>query len=82
MKHAGIEELKDIWFSEIMPLLNEYFYCDWEKLKRIIPNFVSSNPVPQLLKEECDEDNYYEFKTINDFSDDEFIIALTNSLKD
>lgn len=36
-ENAGIDELKTIWFSEILPLLNEYFYCDWEKLKLIVP---------------------------------------------
>ncbi|MBQ8636128.1 AAA family ATPase, partial [bacterium] len=38
--NADIGTLKEIWFSEIIPLLNEYFYCDWEKLKLIIPGFI------------------------------------------
>lgn len=35
-KNDGIDELKEIWFSEILPLLNEYFYSDWEKLQAIL----------------------------------------------
>ena len=60
--------LKEIWFSEIIPLLNEYFYCDWEKLRRIIPGFLKQVPVPDDLKGEC-EDSIYEFKTREEVSD-------------
>jgi len=61
----NLETLKDIWFSEILPLLNEYFYCDWEKLKLIIPGFIKKLDVPEVLKNECD-DSIYEFKTFDE----------------
>lgn len=64
----NIETLKDIWFSEILPLLNEYFYCDWEKLKLIIPGFIQKLDVPEVLKNECD-DSIYEFKTFDEVVD-------------
>ena len=64
----NIETLKDIWFSEILPLLNEYFYCDWEKLKLIIPGFIQKLDVPEVLKNECD-DSIYEFKTFDEVAD-------------
>lgn len=64
----NVETLKDIWFSEILPLLNEYFYCDWEKLKLIIPGFIKKLDVPEMLKNECD-DSIYEFKTFDEVSD-------------
>lgn len=67
-ENAGIDELKTIWFSEILPLLNEYFYCDWEKLKLIIPGFIKPLEVPPALKSECD-DSIYEFKTYDEISD-------------
>jgi hypothetical protein len=67
-KNADAETLKEIWFSEIIPLLNEYFYCDWEKLRRIIPGFLKQVPVPDDLKGEC-EDSIYEFKTREEVSD-------------
>lgn len=57
-----IDTLKEIWFSEILPLLNEYFYCDWEKLQLIIPGFIKKSDIPDSLKNEC-EDTVYEFKT-------------------
>ncbi len=57
------DTLKNIWFTEILPLLNEYFYCDWEKLKLIVPGFINKKDVPETLQQECDEDSFYEFKT-------------------
>lgn len=68
--NADINTLKEIWFSEIIPLLNEYFYCDWEKLKLVIPGFIKEVNIPAELKNDC-EDSIYEFKTseeVQDFS--------------
>lgn len=67
-ENADAVTLKEIWFSEIIPLLNEYFYCDWEKLRRIIPGFLKQVSVPDDLKGEC-EDSIYEFKTMEEVSD-------------
>lgn len=66
--NADINTLKEIWFSEIIPLLNEYFYCDWEKLKLVIPGFIKEINIPEELKNEC-EDSMYEFKTPNEVKD-------------
>ncbi len=71
--NADISILKEIWFSEIIPLLNEYFYCDWEKLKLVIPGFIKEINIPEELKNEC-EDSMYEFKTPNEVKD--FVGAL------
>lgn len=30
------EKLEDVWFDSVMPLLNEYFYGDWDKLQNIL----------------------------------------------
>lgn len=37
-KHEGenIDDLQNIWFDSVLPLLNEYFYGDWEKLQEIL----------------------------------------------
>ena len=75
---ADAETLKTIWFQEILPLLNEYFYCDWEKLKLVVPGFITKVvDIPAELKDEC-EDSAYEFKTEDDFKDiEDFKTALT-----
>lgn len=36
-------ELKEMWFSCIMPLLNEYFYGDWEKLQALLGQAEKNN---------------------------------------
>lgn len=72
-ENAGSDELKAIWFSEILPLLNEYFYCDWEKLKLVVPGFIKKIEIPSALKNDCDED-IYEFKTFDEVED--FEVAL------
>ena len=54
----NLETLKEIWYSEIIPLLNEYFYCDWDKLKLIIPGFIKQVEIPEYLAEECYEDTF------------------------
>lgn len=72
-----IDTLKDIWFSEILPLLNEYFYCDWEKLQLIIPGFIKKSDIPEPLKNEC-EDAGYEFKTQDEIENFESAIKQEN----
>ena len=61
-------DFKRVWYDCVMPLLNEYFYCDWEKLKLIIPGFIKKLDVPEVLKNECD-DSIYEFKTFDEVVD-------------
>ena len=70
------KHLKEIWFDSIIPLLNEYFYGDWEKLKLVIPGFIKPITVPAELKNECDENSFYEFKTIKDIEGDDFKALL------
>ncbi len=67
-ENADINVLKTIWFSKIIPLLNEYFYLDWEKLKLIIPGFINKSKVPDNFQNECDE-FLYEFKTFDEVTD-------------
>lgn len=76
-ENAGSDELKAIWFSEILPLLNEYFYCDWEKLKLVVPGFIKKVEIPSALKNDCDED-IYEFKTFDEVEDFEVALKSEN----
>lgn len=59
-----LKTLKEIWFYEIIPLLQEYFYDSPKKLKDIAGDFVDYS-----------EDSY-EIKSIDDFADEEFLKAL------
>ena len=70
------EHLKQIWFDSIIPLLNEYFYGDWEKLKLVIPGFIKTEDIPKELQSECDEKKYYEFKTLKDVKNEDFKALL------
>ena len=57
----NIEDLKDVWFNEIIPLLNEYFYNDFEKLKLIIPDFIEEIKDNPFRNNSDYNETYYEF---------------------
>jgi 5-methylcytosine-specific restriction protein B len=42
------ESLKAVWFENIIPLLQEYFFDDWDKLKALVPPFIESVDVRGL----------------------------------
>lgn len=70
LKDAKTEEetkelLKEIWFFEIIPLLQEYFHDSPNKLKEVLGE--------DFFK---DEDECYEIKDIDDINDEDFIAAL------
>ena len=52
-KESRTEDLKEIWFDSIIPLLNEYFYGDWDKLQAI------------LGEAKADESSFIKKQTIN-----------------
>jgi len=64
-REKAIETLKYMWFHEVIPLLQEYFYDSPDKLKEVLSDeFVE-------VKGES-----YEFKQMEEFSDDDFLDAL------
>jgi 5-methylcytosine-specific restriction endonuclease McrBC GTP-binding regulatory subunit McrB len=70
-----METLQDVWFDSIMPLLNEYFYGDWDKLRAILgdtikvesPNDKYSSFLKKVedvdfaMKYDCDDNDGYDF---------------------
>lgn len=89
----NIQVLKDIWFDEILPLLNEYFYNDWEKLQVLLGKAGDKNSF--IIKKDCskkyknsfkdimDEDEMccYNFVVKEQMEDDSFKIALSNIIE-
>lgn len=72
-KEALIRELKHVWFNEILPLLQEYFYDSPDKLKGVL-NY--SEQSKSFIKEA--NENYVEFYTIDEVSDEQFKAILRN----
>ena len=51
--------LKDVWFDEIMPLLNEYFYSDWEKLQAILGGKIDIDKDKNKNKDKNEDDQKF-----------------------
>ena len=82
-KIKSIEDLKNVWFNEILPLLNEYFYNDWDKLQALLGEASKSNDSFITIKEtklpfyQYDiEDKVYNFVDKENISDNNFKLAL------
>ena len=89
-ENYNITTFKDVWFDEIMPLLNEYFYSDWDKLQAILgkaeekdteKSFIIKIKKPDLPYDiDCnDEDAYYDFSRKQDVNDEDFKKMLENA---
>jgi len=66
IKCNSFKELQNIFKNKIIPLLQEYFYDDWEKINLVFNNngFIKSQNVPNDLFSNCDSDDIdYEKKT-------------------
>ena len=68
------EELQFVWYRKIIPLLQEYFYNDWEQLKLVLGNFVvETNTLNNNVKlqDKMNHKNYRindEYENWDDFS--------------
>ena len=89
-KNYDMAILKNVWFDEIIPLLNEYFYSDWDKLQAILgqaneigaeKSFIVKIKKPNLPYEaDCsDEEAYYNFSKKEETNDDDFKMMLENA---
>ncbi|WP_421077637.1 AAA family ATPase [Methanothermococcus sp. Ax23] len=72
-----IDDLRFVWYNEIIPLLMEYFYNDWECLKEILKGFIDDKkPNIKINYDLIDDDlKLYEIK---EYEGKEFIKALNS----
>lgn len=78
--YDDITTFKDVWFDSILPLLNEYFYSDWDKLQAILGaaenenTFIIKIPRPELpYSNNCaDEECNYDFSKKENTSNEQF----------
>lgn len=74
-KDSNVSELETIWFDSIIPLLNEYFYSDWEKLQALLGNAKKDNTsfikvvenVSFAKEYSCEEGEMFDFNAKCDF---------------
>jgi len=75
---APLLELRQAVYQQIIPLLEEYFFDDWEKRIGVIgPSFVEELTRAKLLREETstfvEPEKQYRWRELNDF---EFVAAI------
>lgn len=84
-----IYKLRDVWFDEILPLLNEYFYNDWEKLQALLgeasdknDSFIVTNKTNLPFYNYDIEDKIYNFAKKEDMKEEEdFKLALSKIIE-
>ncbi|KYG65581.1 hypothetical protein AZI86_00430 [Bdellovibrio bacteriovorus] len=64
---SDLTDFKKVWFTEIMPMLSEYFHGDWNKLKEIVNDFVDES-----IWGEEDDGRSYDWIRMEDVSDEKF----------
>lgn len=86
MAVQSIEDLHFAWFHRIIPLLQEYFYNDGQKLKAILGDFVQKPIWDQALENRLSEfvvEPDYQITSEQDWQDQErFLSALNHLIQD
>jgi 5-methylcytosine-specific restriction protein B len=76
MNLATIADLHFAWEHKAMPLLQEYFYGDGEKLEAILgKKFVQADEIPVGVDENVEKREVYRLQSIR--ADHDFVQALT-----
>lgn len=89
-ENAGVKDLQEIWFDSILPLLNEYFYGDWEKLQKLLGCAKEKDDDTAFIKKLdivkfADETTLDDEQNCFDFTDKEgidFEAAMKHAFKD
>ena len=88
-KINDIYDLMNVWFDEILPLLNEYFYNDWEKLQALLGEASKNNDSFIVVKEtklpfyQYDiEDKVYDFIDKKNLNEENFKLALLKIIEE
>ncbi len=77
-----IKDLKFVWYNEIIPLLMEYFYNDWESLKEILKDFVEEIKTNVKINSDLIDNEEQKIYRIKEFdNDNEFIEALNSIIR-
>lgn len=71
----NIAQLRRKWFKEILPLLNEYFYGDWEKLKLVLSGSFITKVEEPSLKETIEESWTFKEETMDN---EQFVDEINN----
>ena len=75
MNLNDIQDIKDVWFNKILPLLNEYCYGDWDNISYILGENLKNTSDTGFIKKTTIDKEYkiYEFKSENEVENDKFI---------
>ena len=90
MNISNENELLSVWYGKVIPLLQEYFYNDWEKLERLLGRYSAEEQkgfIEYIAKDEIrkyfgdsDAEDYSEFSPgeIHKYKEDQIVEALKN----
>lgn len=81
LKDGSVEALKHIWYHEVIPLLQEYFYNDWERLRYLLGGFVEEKEVKEFADSELVDSEDAKIYTIRELSDEDFINTMASIAK-
>ena len=74
-KSKTLNEMKRTWFGNVLPLLQEYLFDDWDKLEALVGKFVVKTEVKELEKVSLPRFSFGAFVQ-SDISDKDFVSFL------